>query len=147
MGARLLDALRQTPFTRPEDVVLAFAGLFRRLIVESGTDAGCAVAAVASSAAAGSAPAEAAAPVFTAWEEELTAALTRAGLPPSRSSAAALVTVAVVEGALVLARAHRDVQPFDMAIYQLLLLMAPDGSADSWALTSNVVFGVPGDGG
>jgi len=123
VGARLLDALRQTPFTRPEDVVLAFAGLFRRLIVESGTDAGCAVAAVASSAA-GSAPAEAAAAVFTAWEEELTASLTRAGLPPSRSSAAALVTVAVVEGALVLARAHRDVQPFDIAIYQLLLLMA-----------------------
>lgn len=122
LGGRLVEALRQTPNDGPEDVVVAFAGLFRRLLTDSGTQAGCAVAAVASSADAGTAAARAAAAVFAAWESELHTLFTASGLSPVRSSALAVTTLAVVEGAIVLARARGSLEPFDTAVHELLQL-------------------------
>ena len=126
VGGRLVGALRRTPVDRPEDVVVAFAGLFRRLLVESSAEAGCAVAAVVSGAAPGSQPGAAAAAVFDSWRTELAALFATAGAPATRTGTLALVTVATVEGALVLARADGDVAVFDAAVEELVGLVRAD---------------------
>jgi AcrR family transcriptional regulator len=123
VGGRLVGALRRTPVDRPEDVVVAFAGLFRRLLVESSTEAGCAVAAVVSGAVPGTEPGAAAAAVFSSWRRELAALFATSGVPETRSQSLAVVTVATVEGALVLARAAADVSVFDAAVEELVGLV------------------------
>jgi AcrR family transcriptional regulator len=124
LGARLVGALRRTPVGGPDDVVVAFAGLFRRLLVDSGTEAGCAVAAVVSSAGPGTEPSNAAAGVLRAWRHELEALFATAGVSADRCSSLAALTVATVEGALVLARADVDVATFDAAVTELTRLIA-----------------------
>ncbi len=123
VGGRLVDALRRTPVQGPDDVVVAFAGLFRRLLTAPGDPAGCAVAAVVAEAPRGSVPAGAAAGVLRSWRAELESLFGAAGVPPGRRGALALVTLAGVEGALVLARAEGDVAPFDTAVEELVRLV------------------------
>lgn len=123
IGGRLVAALRRTPVTAPDDVVIAFAGLFRRLLVETETNAGCAVAAVVAGAPAGTPPSAAAAAVFRSWRDELEALFAAAGVEPGPRAALATVTVATVEGALVLARADGDVAAFDAAVEELVRLV------------------------
>jgi AcrR family transcriptional regulator len=123
IGGRLLKALRRTPVSRPDDVVVAFAGLFRRLLVESASQAGCAVAAVVAGAPSGTAPSAAAADVFRSWRHELQGLFLAAGADRARSASLAVVTVATVEGALVLARADGDVATFDTAVEELVRLV------------------------
>lgn len=123
VGERVVGALRAQPPATPEEVVLTVAGLFRRVIAGPTPDAGCAVAAVVTAAPGGSAGAKAAAGVLQSWEAELTRLFHGAGLDPARSMALATTTLAVVEGALVLARAHGDAGPFDTAVEQLLELV------------------------
>ncbi len=123
VGGRLVDALRRTPVQDPGDVVVAFAGLFRRLLTAPGDPAGCAVAAVVAEAPPGSPPAGAAAGVLRAWRGELESLFGAAGVPAGRRAALALVTLAGVEGALVVARAEGDVAPFDTAVEELVRLV------------------------
>jgi AcrR family transcriptional regulator len=125
IGGRLLRALRRTPVHAPDDVVIAFAGLFRRLLVESSAEAGCAVAAVVSSAPSGTGPSAAAAEVFRSWRRELEDLFAAAGVDAARSASLAVATVATVEGALVLARADGDVATFDTAVEELVRLVTP----------------------
>jgi AcrR family transcriptional regulator len=123
VGGRLVGALRRTPVDGPQDVVIAFAGLFRRLLVETSTQAGCAVAAVVSGAPSGTAPSAAAAEVFRSWRRELELLFAAAGVEADRCASLAVVTVAAVEGALVLARADGDVATFDVAVEELVRLV------------------------
>lgn len=81
VGGRLLLAMRASPAASPADVVVTFAGLFRRLVE---VQSGCAVAAVAS---AGDDTRRAAAGVFASWRRELACMLTAAGVPPSGGTA------------------------------------------------------------
>lgn len=124
IGGRLVGALRRTPVEGPDDVVVAFAGLFRRLLVDSQSEAGCAVAAVVSSALPGTESSAAAAQVFASWRRELEVLFAAAGVEPARCPALAITTVATVEGALVLARADGDVATFDRAVEELVRLVA-----------------------
>ena len=129
IGGRLVGALRRTPLDGPDDVVVAFAGLFRRLLVDSG--GGCAVAAVVSSAPPGTGPSDEAAQVFASWRRELAALFAAAGVPDQRCPALAVTTVATVEGALVLARADGDVATFDRAVEELVRLVSAQDRAGS----------------
>lgn len=124
IGGRLVSALRRTPVSSPDDVVVVFAGLFRRLLVDSGGEAGCGVVAVVADALPGSRPSAAAAQVFASWRRELEVMFAVAGAPEHRCSALALLTVAGVEGALVLARAEADVAVFDAAVEELVRALA-----------------------
>lgn len=56
---------------------------------------------------------DAAAEVFAAWTGRFGAALRRAGVPRARAARLATLTVAAVEGAIVLCRARRDTAPLD----------------------------------
>jgi AcrR family transcriptional regulator len=123
IGGRLVTALRRTPVDAPDDVVVAFAGLFRRLLVESSGEAGCAVAAVVAGAPGGTVPGAAAAEVFRSWRRELQQLFSAAGVDDARCASLAAATVATVEGALVLARADGDVATFDAAVEELVRLV------------------------
>jgi AcrR family transcriptional regulator len=123
IGGRLIGALRRTPFEGPDDVVVAFAGLFRRLLVDSEAEAGCAVAAVVSGSVPGTASGAAAAEVLRSWRRELEGLFATAGVPAGRRKALAVMTVATVEGALVLARADGDVATYDAAVTELVRLV------------------------
>ena len=120
VGGRLLRAMRSTPVETPDDVVVLFAGLFRRLIVDSAEPAGCAVAAVATAAPLVTGPGGAAAKVLRSWRGELVALFVATGASAERAEALALLTLAGVEGALVLARAEGDVAPFDRVVDELV---------------------------
>ena len=115
VGGRLVAALRSTPVASAADVVVAFAGLFRRLL---GMQSGCAVTAVATSADA--AALGSAARVFAARRRELSTKFAAAGVEADRDGSLAALTVAAVEGALVQARAAGDVDLFDAAIVELV---------------------------
>ena len=52
----------------------------------------------------------AAAQAFTSWREPLTTALVELGIPDARSAALATLMVSSLEGALLIARAERDIQ-------------------------------------
>ena len=120
VGQRLVGALRHADVTTADDVVVVFAGLFRRILVESGSTAGCAVAAVTVDAHVPSAPHDAAGDVFRAWRGELLALFVQAGVSSTRAAACASLTVAAVEGALVLARAEGDIAVFDDVVEQVV---------------------------
>ena len=120
VGGRLLQALRSTPVEGPDDVVVAFAGLFRRLLVDSPGENGCAVAAVVSSSQPGTPPGTAAADVLRAWRAELRRLFAIAGVEEEQSARLATLTVATVEGALVLGRADADVGVFDTVVEELV---------------------------
>ncbi len=120
VGGRLLIALRRTEVTRGEDVVIAFAGLFRRLLVASSGPAGCAVAAVTVEAGGAGPPGSAAGEVFRSWRRELELLFVRAGSADSDAQSLAVLTLAGVEGALVLSRAEDDIAPFDAVVEALV---------------------------
>jgi TetR/AcrR family transcriptional repressor of lmrAB and yxaGH operons len=60
--------------------------------------------------------------VFGSWLEALEERLVRAGFTPSAASRRALLVLSVIEGALILARATRDVGPLIAAREELVAL-------------------------
>jgi TetR/AcrR family transcriptional repressor of lmrAB and yxaGH operons len=91
-----------------ERLCAMYAAQLRR----SGYRRGCPIATVALEASAG--PPEllsACAAVFDAWEGALAARLKRDGVPARRARDAAINILAVLEGALLLAKARRDATP------------------------------------
>ena len=73
--------------------------------------AGCPVVAVAVEAQAEPAVTAAAAEAFARWEEMFATALRKAGVPRGRAARLSTLTVAAIEGAVVLCRAERSTQP------------------------------------
>ncbi len=73
--------------------------------------AGCPVVAVAVEAHAEPALTAAAAEAFERWETMFAASLRTAGLRPARAARLATLTVAAIEGAVVLCRAERTTRP------------------------------------
>ncbi|MFD4318937.1 TetR/AcrR family transcriptional regulator [Streptomyces sp. NPDC058548] len=88
---------------------------------ESGWRKGCPVATVALETAATSDPLqEACSQVYTSWESALRARL--AGRPDADD--VAVVILALVEGALLLARAHRSKEPLERVARQIRVLLS-----------------------
>jgi TetR/AcrR family transcriptional repressor of lmrAB and yxaGH operons len=81
---------------------------------------GCPIATVALETSSESEPMRAAAQAaFESWVEVLTQRLTRAGVEPAPAEQRALFVLAAIEGALILARARRDVAPLVAVSSQL----------------------------
>lgn len=120
VGDGLLTRLSTIDTSGPEQVVLGFAALWRELLVRSRTRAGCAVAAVAVSG--GPALQHVAGTVFESWLVALSGLLEASGLegPDARRFAGTLL--AAIEGALVIARAESDLEPFDRVVEDLVTL-------------------------
>jgi TetR/AcrR family transcriptional regulator, lmrAB and yxaGH operons repressor len=100
------------------EIVDAFAGLWRAVLLRSDFRAGCAVVAVTVSA---DVPEliERAAAIFRSWRERLAAALETAGVEADRARALAVTIIAACEGATVLCRAEHSLEPLDSVAAQL----------------------------
>ena len=81
--------------------------------------AGCAVAAV-TVAAETPAQIDAAAAIFRAWRDKLAAPLAGGGVGEAQARGLAATLVSAAEGAVVLARAERSFEPFDLVAAELV---------------------------
>lgn len=98
----------------PAQVVVAkMFGRWRRILVDSDYLAGCPLVATITDAVGNDALRAAAAEAFGRWRETLTAALHRGGLAPARAEGVAVLAISSLEGAIVLARAQRDLAPLE----------------------------------
>lgn len=98
----------------PAEGVRAYYGAAADELRQSGYRLGCPVAPVILDALADSARLEAACrEALAAWREILERSLERAGVAPPRAASLAVLAVSALEGALLLARAARDVAPIE----------------------------------
>ncbi|MDT4993866.1 MAG: TetR/AcrR family transcriptional regulator, lmrAB and yxaGH operons repressor [Actinoplanes sp.] len=110
----ILDGLAGAP---ADQVAETFLGLWRLLLQRTDCTMGCAVLAV--TVATGSPELlDKAAAVFRTWRTRLADLLDQGGLPGAAGHAVTLVAAA--EGAVVLSRAERSIEPFDAVAAQLL---------------------------
>ncbi|MFC9894726.1 TetR/AcrR family transcriptional regulator [Nocardia sp. NPDC127579] len=129
---RALDAAGATMseyiehLTRTHDPMTAleqFAALWRHTLCESDFRAGCPVFAIAVETN-DDAPelAGTAAEIFARWHRALTEQLLRHDYPPARATRLASLTVAAIEGAIVLCRIHRETTPLEDTVTELRVL-------------------------
>jgi AcrR family transcriptional regulator len=111
----LLDGLEGRP---PIEVVDGFLAMWRALLERSDFALGCSVLAVAVSADPGGLVARAGT-VFRAWGDRLAELFVAGGRNPASAHALATLVIAASEGAVVLARAQRDLAPFEAVAEQL----------------------------
>ncbi|WP_412538176.1 TetR/AcrR family transcriptional regulator [Longispora sp. K20-0274] len=123
-GEDVRGHLGELPDRTPRDVVEAFLGNVRPVVLASAGGGGCAVAAVTVDGGAPIADQSGlltvAAEAFTGWVGELTGKLTHAGMSPSEAADLATLMVVTLEGAHILCRAAGSVAPFDRAAAALL---------------------------
>jgi AcrR family transcriptional regulator len=103
------------------------SGLFTHMVAQwkrefttRGFERGCPVNAAAAEIAGGQSPVNE--PLRTAlgrWEDAIVAALARMGIPVRRGRRLATVMLSALEGAILLARVHRDVRPLSTVAVEL----------------------------
>jgi TetR/AcrR family transcriptional repressor of lmrAB and yxaGH operons len=123
IGATVAAIIDGLEVAKPEDVVGAFVEGWRSLFVGGNFDRGCAVAATSLGAGDDTGLRGAALEVFEAWTASLTHAFIRAGVHEDEAADYASLCIAVVEGALILGRAARKDEIFDVALRQLTALV------------------------
>jgi TetR/AcrR family transcriptional regulator, lmrAB and yxaGH operons repressor len=109
-GAHALQVLEPLAGASPVEVTETFLGLWRLLLERTGLTTGCAVLAVAVATHSDDLLDRAGA-VFRGWRTRLAALFADGGLAEADAFAATLI--AASEGAVVLARAERSLEPFD----------------------------------
>ena len=112
-GDYALGAIERSAGASAVDVASSFVTLWRSVLAGSDFGAGCAVVAVAVAAETPELI-ERAAGVFRGWRTRLAARLAAGGVPQARSGALSVSLIAAMEGAVVLARAERSFEPFDL---------------------------------
>ena len=112
-GEKALAVLERLAGKPADEVADAFIALWRLVLEKSGFRAGCAVAAV-TVAADDPALIARAASVFRAWRGKLADLLASGGIPATAAPAAAATLISACEGAVILARAERSFEPFDL---------------------------------
>jgi AcrR family transcriptional regulator len=96
------------------DVLAAMVGAWRRWLTETGYAQGCPVLATVADATVGSDGLRAASEeAFATWQAGVEAALREAGVPAGRAPGLAVLLISALEGAIVLARSRRSLQPLD----------------------------------
>ena len=116
---RAMTVLDQLAGRSAPDVAGAFIALWRAVLDKSEFGAGCAVAAV-TVAADSPALLDRAAKVFREWRSRLAELLADGGIESSRALSLSATLIAACEGAVVLARAERSFEPFDLVAAEQL---------------------------
>lgn len=122
VGRLTMRSLQADPSRSAREIVRGFVGMWRGLLVHTEMRSGCSVAAV-TVASESTELLDAAAAVFMSWRDALSAALGGAGFSARDAQRIAVTIVASLEGALILARAHRDIAVFDAVADSLDLLL------------------------
>ncbi|WP_410566670.1 TetR family transcriptional regulator C-terminal domain-containing protein [Amycolatopsis sp. cmx-4-61] len=113
----------------PGNLFAAMAAQWTTEFTREGFDAGCPlVATVADTAATSDSLREAVGKAFDGWQGPVAATLEQLGVPPARTASLAVLMLSALEGAIVLARAHRDVAPLETVVAELRPLL--DGAVD-----------------
>jgi TetR/AcrR family transcriptional repressor of lmrAB and yxaGH operons len=119
--ALLLSTLEERP---PEEAIASFVGYWSTSMTRNQFRDGCPAAAAALSDDTPAAR-EAAALAFGQWEETLTSALVARGRTADDAASLATLSIAAIEGALILSRAKQSDQPLARVGQQLQVLLAP----------------------
>lgn len=113
----------------PGALFAAMTAPWREELVERDYDGGCPLVATVADAAAVNEPLrEAVSSAFSGWQRPVEEALSQLGVPPARAASLAVLMISALEGAIVLARAHRDVSPLDAVVEELRPVL--DGAVD-----------------
>jgi len=104
-------------------VVADMFARFRRILELTDFAAGCAIVATVADASANDRLRAKSAEAFGAWRAALTDVLRRGGAGKARAERLAVTAIAALEGALVLARADRDLAAFDAVAKEITALM------------------------
>jgi TetR/AcrR family transcriptional regulator, lmrAB and yxaGH operons repressor len=126
---RAMDVLNRLGGRPATDIAQTFFELWRTVLSVSNFGAGCAVVAVTVAA---DAPVllESTAEIFRTWRTRLGELLTEGGVPAERAYALSATLIAASEGAVILSRAERSFEPFDLiAECQLAMVRAAMGAA------------------
>ena len=128
-GGQALDLLDRLSGRPAREVAEAFLSLWRTVLVRSDFAAGCAVVAVTVAAESETLRARSA-EILKSWRERLATLFAEGGIPKKKARALAASLVAACEGAVILARAERSFEPFDLvAAEQLAMIEAAAKSA------------------
>jgi AcrR family transcriptional regulator len=122
--APLYKAAAAEPAPSARVVVAKLFARWRRILTSTDFLAGCPLVATITDAAANEALRAAAAQGFDRWRDALAAALRRGGVSRSRSERVAVLAISALEGAIVMARAHRDLAALDIVAREMDLLVA-----------------------
>jgi TetR/AcrR family transcriptional regulator, lmrAB and yxaGH operons repressor len=126
-SGRVLAYLRAGPTDSPAQVLGRFIELWRQVVVSSGGSAGCVVAGVAVDTVDDAPMLEIVRATFQSWVDALAEQLTAAGLPADRAAPVAQITLAGMEGALILCRAEGGTAPLDVVAEELMRLLPTTG--------------------
>ena len=118
-GGVLTDFMNRCPGFSAEAVVQHFLVIWRTVLTRSDCESGCAVLAVTVATDSAELLAHATA-VFRTWRKCLADLLRQGGLPDDVARRFAMVLIASVEGAVVLSRAERSLEPFEAVAQQLV---------------------------
>jgi AcrR family transcriptional regulator len=129
----------------PIRAVTAFVDSWRTQLGASDFGAGCPVVAAALEGERSPGARDAAGAAFTRWQGLIAAALEDTGVAPGRARSLAAMTVASIEGAVILARAQRSNEPLDRVADELGTLIggALAGPDEPAARSGSAAQGAP----
>jgi AcrR family transcriptional regulator len=117
---RVRRSLSELQSRTPSALLASIIGTWRRDLTSEKFLAGCPlVAAAADTAATSEQLRQVLRRAFDGWLRPLSESLAELGVPPERSGNLAVVTIAALEGAIILARIRRDLTPFDALVLEL----------------------------
>jgi len=120
-GDRALRVLEAVDGRRPKAVTMFFLDIWRRVLDRSRLRAGCAVLAVT---VATDSPdlLDHAASIFRAWRRRLAELYIAGGMEAVAAARLATTLVAASEGAVVVSRAERSLEPFELVAEELVAM-------------------------
>ncbi|WP_062644160.1 TetR/AcrR family transcriptional regulator [Streptomyces maremycinicus] len=122
--ARFLDESAKAGEPTPAGLFAAMVRQWTDEYTASGFAAGCPVAAATvDCAASGDSTREAAAAAFATWTGPVAEALTGLGVPAARAGSLATLMISALEGAILIARAERDVRALTTVATELAPLL------------------------
>jgi AcrR family transcriptional regulator len=135
---RMRRCLTELQPRTPSALLTCVVDGWRRDLTTEQFAAGCPLAAAAADTAATSdALRQVLRRAFDGWLEPLSASLAELGVPAERAENLAIVTIAALEGAIILARIRRDLTPFDALVVELGPLL--DGAAPRPAIQTPAI--------
>jgi len=118
-GANAQAAIAAWEGLSPREVTDRFLGLWREVLVRSDFRAGCSVLAV-TIATESAELLDHTAGVFRGWRRSLAELFERGGVEAGEAARFAALLIASCEGAVVMARAERSLDPFELVVTELL---------------------------
>ncbi|MET9449039.1 TetR/AcrR family transcriptional regulator [Streptomyces cinerochromogenes] len=118
-GKRVARFLAGLERPTPSGLFAAMAAQWTDEYTADGFTAGCPVAAATVDCATGDSTREAAAAAFATWRAPVAEALRGMGVPADRADSLATLMISTLEGAILMARAERDVRPLTTAVREL----------------------------